>query len=57
MTGTRPRDFDWAVPEHYNFGATRDEGTKKLLLLQNCAFVPMFRAMVRGKIADVRKYV
>lgn len=39
---------------HYNFGATKDEGTKKLLLLQNCAFVPMFRAMVRGKIADVR---
>jgi acyl-coenzyme A synthetase/AMP-(fatty) acid ligase len=24
MTGTQPRDFDWAVPEHFNFGATID---------------------------------
>ena len=39
---------------HYLFQATSDEGTKKLLLLQNCAFVPMFRGMVRGKVADVR---
>ncbi len=39
---------------HYSFQATSDEGTKKLLLLQNCAFVPMFRGMVRGKVADVR---
>ena len=38
----------------YNFQATGDEGTKKLLLLQNCAFVPMFRGMVRGKVADLR---
>src|SRR6266571_5528286 len=30
---------------HYSFQATSDEGTKKLLLLQNCAFVPMFRGM------------
>ena len=39
---------------HYNFQATSDEGTKKLLLLQNCAFVPMFRGMVRGKVAELR---
>ena len=39
---------------HYNFKATSDEGTKKLLLLQNCAFIPMFRGMMRGKIADLR---
>ena len=39
---------------HYNFQATSDEGTKKLLLLQNCAFVPMFRGMMRGKIAELR---
>jgi hypothetical protein len=38
----------------YNFQATSDEVTKKLLLLQNCAFVPMFRAMMRGKVADLR---
>ena len=38
----------------YNFQATSDEGTKKLLLLQKCAFVPMFRAMMRGKVADLR---
>ena len=38
----------------YNFQATSDEGTKKLLLLQNCAFVPMFRAMMTGKVADLR---
>src|SRR5262245_60427134 len=39
---------------HYLFQTTRDDSTKKLLLLQNCAFVPMFRGMVRGKVADVR---
>jgi len=39
---------------HYNFQATNDERTKKLLLLQNCAFVPMFRGMMRGRVADVR---
>src|SRR5467141_310584 len=38
----------------YNFQATSDEGTRKLLLLQNCAFVPMFRAMMTGKVADLR---
>jgi hypothetical protein len=39
---------------HYNFNATGDEGTKKLLLLQNCAFIPMFRSMMRSKTAEVR---
>src|SRR5262245_13127622 len=39
---------------HDNFRATGDERTKKLLLLQNCAFVPMFRGMMRGQVADVR---
>ena len=39
---------------HYNFNATGDEGTKKLLLLQNCAFLPMFRSMMRSKAAEVR---
>jgi len=39
---------------HYNFQTTADEGTKKLLLLQNCAFLTMFRGMIRGKVADLR---
>jgi len=39
---------------HYLFQATSDESTKKLMLLQNCAFVPMFRGLARGKVADVR---
>ncbi len=38
----------------YAFQASGDEGTRKLLLLQNCAFIPMFRDAMRGKIADIR---
>jgi hypothetical protein len=39
----------------YAFQATGDEDTRKLLLLQNCAFIPMFREAFRGgKIADIR---
>jgi hypothetical protein len=39
----------------YAFSASRDDETKRLLILQNAAFLPMFReAMVgRGKVADV----
>ena len=38
----------------YAFQSSADEGTRKLLLLQNCAFIPMFRDAMRGKIADIR---
>jgi len=38
----------------YSFQASGDEGTRKLLLLQSCAFIPMFRDAMRGKIADIR---
>jgi hypothetical protein len=38
----------------YAFQASGDESTRKLVLLQNCAFIPMFRDSQRGKIADVR---
>jgi hypothetical protein len=38
----------------YSFQATGDERTRKLLLLQNCAFLPMFRDAIRGKIDDIR---
>jgi hypothetical protein len=37
----------------YCYRATTDENMKKLLLLQNCAFVPMFRAAVKSG-TDVR---
>lgn len=32
----------------YAFQATGDDDTRKLLLLQNCAFIPMFREAFRG---------
>ena len=38
----------------YAFQASGDESTRKLVLLQNCAFIPMFRDSQRGRIADVR---
>lgn len=38
----------------YAFQASGDETTRKLMLLQTCAFVPMFRAAQRGKIEDLR---
>ncbi|MBI3049184.1 MAG: twin-arginine translocation signal domain-containing protein [Acidobacteria bacterium] len=38
----------------YGFQATSDEGTKKLLLLQSCAFVPMFRARLNAQAANIR---
>lgn len=44
---------DAANALRYCFQATSDEGTKKLLLLQNCAFVPMFRARMTGQAANV----
>ncbi len=39
----------------YNFQATSDEGTRKLLLLQNCAFVPMFRAMMTNPSGAIQE--
>ncbi|MCA9208834.1 MAG: twin-arginine translocation signal domain-containing protein [Planctomycetales bacterium] len=38
----------------YAFGASADDETRRLLLLQNCAFVPKFResAQSRGRISD-----
>lgn len=42
---------DAANALRYGFQAASDEGTKKLLLLQNCAFVPMFRARMSAKAA------
>lgn len=45
---------DAANALRYCFQATSDEGTKKLLLLQNCAFVPMFRARMSGQAANIR---
>ena len=39
---------------HYNFTACGDETTRRMLLLQNCGFVPMFRAAAdrRGRLSD-----
>lgn len=37
----------------YAFQAASDEGTKKLVLLQNCAFVPMFRARLTGRAPTI----
>ena len=39
---------------HYAYQASRDDSTRRMLLLQNCAFLPMFRqsAMARGKVSD-----
>jgi hypothetical protein len=34
---------------HYAFGATENDETRKLLLLQNAAFLPMFREAMRGR--------
>jgi hypothetical protein len=41
---------------HYAFAHVNDDEVKKLLLLQACAFVPMFREAMgrRGKVADLR---
>ena len=41
---------------HYAFQASGDDRTRRLLLLQNAAFLPMFRAAMdgRGKVADAR---
>jgi hypothetical protein len=43
---------DTANALRYGFQAASDEVTKKLLLLQGCAFVPMFRARLTGKAAN-----
>jgi hypothetical protein len=39
---------------HYAYQASRNDSTRRMLLLQNCAFVPMFRqsALDRGKVSD-----
>ncbi len=39
---------------HYAFQVTGDDTTRRMLLLQNCAFLPMFRqsAARRGEISD-----
>jgi hypothetical protein len=34
---------------HYAYRAARDERTRKLILLQNAAFLPMFRQTMRGR--------
>ena len=40
---------------HYAYQASGDDSTRRMLLLQNCAFLPMFRqsAMDRGKVSDL----
>jgi len=40
---------------HYAYQASGDDSTRQMLLLQNCAFLPMFRqsAMGRGQLRDV----
>ena len=43
---------DTANALRYGFQAASDEVTKKRLLLQGCAFVPMFRARLTGKAAN-----
>jgi hypothetical protein len=39
---------------HYVYRTSRDNSTRRMLLLQNCAFLPMFRqsALDRGKVSD-----
>ena len=37
----------------YAFQACGDESTRKRLLLQNCAFLPMFREALRGTVRDI----
>jgi hypothetical protein len=41
---------------HFAFEASGDDRTRRLLLLQNAAFLPMFRAAMegRGKVAEAR---
>src|SRR5262245_50644253 len=41
---------------HYGYTASRDEDTRRFLLLQGAAFMPMFRAFMagRGKLPDLR---
>ena len=41
---------------HFAFQASGDDQTRRLLMLQNAAFLPMFRAAMegRGKVADAR---
>jgi len=41
---------------HFAFQASGDDRTRRLLLLQNAAFLPLFRAAMdsRGKVADAR---
>ena len=41
---------------HFAFQASGDDRTRRLLMLQNAAFLPMFRAAMdgRGKVADAR---
>src|SRR2546427_759576 len=38
----------------YAFQASGDDVTRKLLILQDCAFITRFRDAVRGKVADLR---
>jgi hypothetical protein len=38
----------------YAYGASGNDMTRRLMLLQNCAFVPMFRTAIRGNVADIR---
>ena len=44
---------DTASALRYGFQAAFDEHTKKMLLLQGCAFMPMFRARMTRKAASV----
>ena len=39
---------------HYAYQTSRDDSSRRMLLLQNCAFLPMFRqsALDRGKVSD-----
>lgn len=39
---------------HYAYQASRDDSTRRMLLLQGCAFIPMFRqsAQDRGSLSD-----
>ncbi len=42
---------------HYGYLASGDDSTRRMLFLQNCAFVPMFRqaAIGRGRVADLSR--
>ena len=41
---------------HYAYQASGDDQTRRLLLLQNAAFLPLFRGALggRGKVAEAR---